>query len=57
MIEKDSYIEAMEDMQPSNSTTEAIRQLEEKCRDLLQERSELVRNYENAIRVLENSMN
>lgn len=46
----------MEDSQPNESTNQVIRDLEEKCRQLLHEKMKIVRDYENAIRTLENSM-
>jgi DNA repair exonuclease SbcCD ATPase subunit len=56
MIEKDSYIEAMEDMQQFETTNQTIKELEERCMQLLREKSELARDYDNAIRHLESSM-
>lgn len=43
MIEKDSYIEAMEDLQMNESSNQAAKDLEDKCMQLLQEKNDLAR--------------
>lgn len=55
LLEKESYIEALEDQSYITETSSVIRELEERCQGLVEEKHKIVRDFEQAIAALENS--